>query len=83
MLFQVSYHSDLTTANVVCYNGTLYNITRIDTLQEYNEDSTLFCVAKKKSRNRDIILKSTPCCATLSMADYSHAQEGYFHDLQR
>lgn len=47
MLFQVSYHSDLTTANVVCYNGTLYNITRIDTLQEYNEDSTLFCVAKK------------------------------------
>ena len=37
---------------------------------------------KKKSRNRDIILKSTPCCAILLMVDCSHAQEGYFYDLQ-
>ena len=35
-----------------------------------------------KSRNRDIILKNTPCCAILLIVDYSHAQEGYFYDLQ-
>ena len=83
VLSQVNYHPELTTANVVCYNGTLYNITRIDTLQGYKKDLTLYCVAKKmKSRNHDIILKSTPCCAILLIVDCSHAQEGYFYDLQ-
>lgn len=48
VLFQVSYHSNLATANVVCYNGTLYNITRIDTLQGYNEDLKPYCVTKKE-----------------------------------
>lgn len=33
MLFQVNYSTDLTTANMVCYSGTLYNITRIDTFE--------------------------------------------------
>lgn len=47
VLFQVNYRSDLTTANMVRYNGTLYNITRIDTFEGYKEDLTLYCVAKK------------------------------------
>ena len=47
VLFQVNYHSDLTTANVVCYNGTLYNITRIDTFEGCKEDLTLYCALKK------------------------------------
>ena len=58
VLFQINYRTDLTTANMVRYNRTLYNITRIDTFEGYKEDLTLYCVAKKmKSRNHDIILK--------------------------
>ena len=45
--FQINYRTDLTTANMVRYNGTLYNITRIDTFEGYKEDLTLYCVAKK------------------------------------
>ena len=45
--FQINYRTDLTTANMVCYNGMLYNITRIDTFEGYKEDLTLYCVAKK------------------------------------
>lgn len=33
--------------HMVRYNGTLYNITRIDTFEGYKEDLTLYCVAKK------------------------------------
>ena len=47
VLFQVSYRADLTTANMVRYNGTPYNITRIDTFEGYKEDLALYCVAKK------------------------------------
>ena len=47
VLFQIGYRVDLTTANMVRYNGTLYNITRIDTFEGYKEDLTLCCVAKK------------------------------------
>lgn len=47
MLFQINYRTDLTTANVVRYNGTLYNITRIDTFEGYKEDLTLYCIARK------------------------------------
>lgn len=47
VLFQVNYRTDLTTANMVRYNGTLYNITRTDTFEGYKEDLTLYCVAKK------------------------------------
>ena len=43
VLFQVNYRTDLTTANMVRYNGTLYNITRIDTFEGYKEDLTLYC----------------------------------------
>lgn len=42
-LYRINYHIDLTTANVVRYNGTLYNITRIDTFEGYKEDLTLYC----------------------------------------
>lgn len=47
VLFQINYRTDLTTANVVRYNGTLYNITRIDIFEGYKKDLTLYCVAKK------------------------------------
>lgn len=47
VLFQVNYRTDLTTANMVRYNGTLYNITRIDTFEGYKEDLTLYCITKK------------------------------------
>lgn len=50
-MFQVNYHTDLTTANVIRYNGRLYNITRIDTFEGYKQDLTLYCTLKKmKSR---------------------------------
>lgn len=47
VLFQVNYRTDPTTANVVRYNGMLYNITRIDIFEGYKEGLTLYCIAKK------------------------------------
>lgn len=47
VLFQVNYRTDLTTANVIQYNGRLYNITRIDTFEGYKQDLTLYCTLKK------------------------------------
>ena len=47
VLFQINYRTDLTTANMVRYNGTLYNITRIDTFEGYKEDLTLYCIDRK------------------------------------
>ena len=47
VLFQVNYRTDLTTANVIRYNGKLYNITRIDTFEGYEQDLTLYCTLKK------------------------------------
>ena len=47
VLFQIGYRASLTTANMVRYNGTLYNITRIDIFEGYKEDLTLYCIAKK------------------------------------
>ena len=46
VLFQINYRTKLTTANMVRYNGTLYNITRIDTFGGYKEDLTLYCKGK-------------------------------------
>ena len=46
VLFQVNYRTDLTTANVIRYNGRLYNITRIDTFEGYKQDLTLYCKRK-------------------------------------
>lgn len=43
VLFQVNYRTDLITANVIRYNGRLYNITRIDTFEGYKQDLTLYC----------------------------------------
>lgn len=43
VLFQVNYRTDLTTANVIRYNGRLYNITRIDIFEGYKHDLTLYC----------------------------------------
>ena len=47
VLFQVNYSTDLTMANVVQYNGRLYNITRIDTFEGYKQDLTRYCTLKK------------------------------------
>ena len=47
VLFQVNYRTDLTTANVIRYNGKTYNITRIDTFEGYKQDLTLYCTLKK------------------------------------
>ena len=47
MSFQVNYRPDLTTANVIRYNGRLYNITRIDTFEGHKQDLTLYCTLKK------------------------------------
>lgn len=47
VLFQVNYRTDLTMANVIRYNGKLYNITRIDTFEGYKQDLTLYCTLKK------------------------------------
>ena len=47
MLFRVNYRPDLTTANVIRYNGGLYNINRIDTFEGYKQDLTLYCTLKK------------------------------------
>ncbi len=43
VLFQVNYRTDLTTANVIRYNGRLYNITRFDIFEGYKQDLTLYC----------------------------------------
>ena len=48
VLFQVNYRTDLTTANVIRYNGRLYNITRIDTFEGYKQDLTLYCTQRAR-----------------------------------
>ena len=47
MLFRVNYRPDLTTSNVIRYNGGLYNINRIDAFEGYKQDLTLCCTLKK------------------------------------
>ena len=47
VLFKVNYRTDLTTANVIRYNGRLHNITRIDTFEGYKQGLTLYCTLKK------------------------------------
>lgn len=47
VLFVPETATDLTTANVIRYNGRLYNITRIDTFEGYKQDLTLYCTLKK------------------------------------
>ena len=46
VLFQVNYRTDLTPANIIRYNGRLYNITRIDTFEGYKQDLKLYCKRK-------------------------------------
>ena len=43
MLFTVNYRADITNNGVVRYNGVLYDITRVDVFEGYNEDLTLYC----------------------------------------
>jgi len=46
VLFQISYRTDITTANVITYKGVDYEITRIDTFEGYKEDLVLYCKVK-------------------------------------
>ena len=47
VLFVPETATELITANVIRYNGRLYNITRIDTFEGYKQDLTLYCTLKK------------------------------------
>jgi len=47
VLFQITYRSDVTTANTVRYNGAEYEITRIDTFEGYKKDIILYCKSRK------------------------------------
>ena len=46
VLFQISYRTDITTANVITYKGVDYEITRIDTFEGYKENLVLYCKVK-------------------------------------
>lgn len=47
VLFRIGYKPDVTTACYIMYKGTKYNITRIDTYEDYKDDLVLY--AKKES----------------------------------
>lgn len=47
VLFRINYRDDISTANVIKYKDTLYNITRIDTYEGYKNDLTLYCKKEK------------------------------------
>ena len=42
-MFRVNYRPGITTAHVIKYRGTLYNITRVDVYEGYKRDLTLYC----------------------------------------
>ena len=43
VMFRINYRSDITTAQVIKYKDTLYNITRVDVYEGYKRDLTLYC----------------------------------------
>lgn len=43
VMFRINYRSDITTAHVIKYKDTLYNITRVDVYEGYKRDLTLYC----------------------------------------
>ena len=43
VLFRINYRPDITTAHVIKYRGTQYNITRVDVYEGYKRDLTLYC----------------------------------------
>ena len=47
VLFRINYRDDISTANVIKYKDTLYNITRIDVYEGYKNDLTLYCKKEK------------------------------------
>jgi hypothetical protein len=46
VLFVINYRADLTTRHILRFRGVDYDITRIDDLQGYKQDLTVW--AKKK-----------------------------------
>lgn len=48
VLFRINYRTDITTENIIRFNGTDYNITRIDVFEGYKTDLTLYC--KRENR---------------------------------
>ncbi len=43
VMFRINYRDDITTAHVIKYKDTLYNITRVDVYEGYKRDLTLYC----------------------------------------
>ena len=43
VMFRINYRSVITTAHVIKYKDTLYNITRVDVYEGYKRDLTLYC----------------------------------------
>ena len=42
VLFQIGYQADLKTPHVIKYNGILYDITRVDVIEGYKSDLTIY-----------------------------------------
>ena len=47
-LFQVNYRAGITTAQIVRYNGVLYDIARIDNFEGRKEDLKLYCARRAR-----------------------------------
>ena len=45
-LFQINWRAGLSTAHVIRFKGVLWDITRVDTFEEYKGDLTLYCKRK-------------------------------------
>ena len=43
VMFRINYRSDITTAHVIKYKDTLYNITRVDVYEGNKRNLTLYC----------------------------------------
>lgn len=46
-LFQINWRAGLSTAHVIRFKGMLWDITRVDTVEGYREDMTLYCKRRK------------------------------------
>lgn len=46
-LFQINRRAGLSTAHVIRFKGMLWDITRVDTVEGYREDMTLYCKRRK------------------------------------
>lgn len=42
-MFVINCRTDITTENVILYKGVKYNIVRVDVIEGYKSDLTLYC----------------------------------------